>query len=201
MLTAITQGFLLALGLILPLGVQNTFVLQQGVIHPRLRRGIPVVVTAALCDTLLIVVAVLGVSVVVLQVTWFKAVISWLGIAFLAYMGWVTWRTGASNGPNREAAQWPVKRQVLFSATVSLLNPHAIMDTVGIIGTTALRFEGPERWAYTITCIVVSWLWFITLLVVGRLLGATGDQWKVWLNKASAVIMWGVGLQLLWSMR
>ena len=62
MLMAFLHGFILALGLILPLGVQNLFVLQQGILQPRLWKTVPAVVTAALCDTVLISCSVGGVA-------------------------------------------------------------------------------------------------------------------------------------------
>lgn len=87
MLTAFLHGFVLAFGLILPLGVQNVFVFNQGAAQRRWVRGLPVVLTAALCDTLLISAAVLGVSVVVLQAGWMQKLLTWGGVAFLLYMG------------------------------------------------------------------------------------------------------------------
>ena len=62
MVMAFLHGFILALGLILPLGVQNLFVLQQGILQPRLWKTVPAVVTAALCDTVLISCSVGGVA-------------------------------------------------------------------------------------------------------------------------------------------
>ena len=64
---AFVHGFILALGLILPLGVQNLFVLQQGMQQLRFRRTLPAVMTAASCDTLLIAGAVSGVSLLLLE--------------------------------------------------------------------------------------------------------------------------------------
>jgi L-lysine exporter family protein LysE/ArgO len=67
-LTAFIHGFILALGLILPLGAQNVFVFQQGAAQPRFLRALPAALTAAVCDTALILLAVLGVSVVVFTI-------------------------------------------------------------------------------------------------------------------------------------
>lgn len=60
MLGAAIHGFLLAFGLILPLGVQNVFVFNQGAAGRKLRRALPAVLTAAVGDTILIMLAVLG---------------------------------------------------------------------------------------------------------------------------------------------
>lgn len=88
MLTAFIHGFILALGLILPLGAQNVFVLQQGAMQPRFLRALPAVLTAALCDTALILLAVLGMSVVVFTMPWLQTILFAVGFFFLLYMGW-----------------------------------------------------------------------------------------------------------------
>lgn len=202
MAAAVAHGFLLSLGLILPLGVQNTFVFLQGTVQPTWLRGLPVVLTAAVCDTLLIVAAVSGVSLAVLSFAWFHTVLAWGGLVFLAYMGWVTWRSDPGGQAAVEQVRWPVRRQVAFAATVSLLNPHAIFDTVAVIGTTSLRYGlGTERLAFTLTCVGVSWLWFTFLMTAGRAIGALGPTpaLRRWLSRISALIMWGVGLQLAYQ--
>ena len=54
MAEAFIHGFILSFGLILPLGVQNVFVFNQGALQKRFIHALPVVLTASLCDTLLI---------------------------------------------------------------------------------------------------------------------------------------------------
>lgn len=93
MLAAGIHGFILAFGLILPLGVQNVFVFNQGSIHKKYRRVLPVILTASIIDTLLITLAVLGISVIVLQVAWLKTLLLSAGILFLIYMGYLTWKS------------------------------------------------------------------------------------------------------------
>ncbi|HLN62256.1 MAG TPA: hypothetical protein VK464_11950 [Symbiobacteriaceae bacterium] len=43
---AILHGLILAFGLILPLGVQNTFIFTQGALHRRWAGALPAVLTA-----------------------------------------------------------------------------------------------------------------------------------------------------------
>jgi hypothetical protein len=90
MFSAFLHGYLLSFGLILPLGPQNVFVFSQGATQPKWRRALPVVVTASFADTLLILVAVLGVSAMVLTVPWVKIVLGVIGVCFLLTIGW--WR-------------------------------------------------------------------------------------------------------------
>lgn len=192
MLPAFVHGYLLAFGLILPLGPQNAFVLTQGATQMRLARALPVSLIAAICDTLLILLAVLGVSVVMLTLPWVRAALVAGGVIFLIVMGWLTWRSAGaaeSGGAWEAAASWPLRRQIVFAASVSLLNPHAILDTVGVIGTSAVAYYGDARAAFTLGCILNSWAWFVGLAIVGRLVGSIAGV-RRWLSRASAVIMW-----------
>jgi L-lysine exporter family protein LysE/ArgO len=197
-LTAFIHGFLLALGLILPLGVQNVFIFNQGALQKNIARTLPAIITAAVCDTLLITLAVLGISVLVLSHLWLKTMMLGLGSLFLLYMGWITWT--ARPGGSEEAEQsFPLKKQIVFAASVSLLNPHAIIDTIGVIGTSSLGYAGTSKLAFTLACILVSWLWFFGLALAGRTTGEldkTG-RWLSALNKVSAVIMWGAALYIV----
>ncbi|MED0677009.1 LysE/ArgO family amino acid transporter [Aneurinibacillus thermoaerophilus] len=193
MLQAFLHGMLLAFGLILPLGAQNVFVFTQGATQPSLVRALPVILTASLCDTLLIVLAVLGVSLIVLTFSWLKTLLFAAGILFLLYIGWITWRSD-SHIKNGEQMSLPPKKQIMFAVSVSLLNPHAILDTIGVIGTSSLGYTGGEKWAFTLSCILISYLWFFSLAIAGRILGTfdkTG-RWMKAVNRISALLIWGV---------
>lgn len=115
----IIHGVLLAFGLILPLGVQNIFVFTQGVTQPSLLRALPAVVTAAICDTVLIILAILGLSLIVLQFEWLSIILLVAGILFLLYMGKVIWSSKAMNISGKEAL--PLKKQIVFALSVSFL--------------------------------------------------------------------------------
>ena len=199
MLSAFLHGLLLSFGLILPLGPQNVFVFSQGATQPKLRRVLPVVIAAALCDTLLIAIAVLGVSTVVLTVPWIKIVLGVVGVGFLLYIGWMTWRSDGGTSIDQAAHLWPLRRQIVFAVSVSLLNPHAILDTIGVIGTSSLAYAGGDRFAFTLACVLNSWLWFFGLAVAGRTLGSF-DVVRQWLNRASAVIMWLSAIYLVYNL-
>ncbi|MBM7693884.1 L-lysine exporter family protein LysE/ArgO [Peribacillus deserti] len=197
----IIHGVILAFGLILPLGVQNIFIFQQGAYHTHFVRALPAVLTAALCDLLLITLAVGGVSMIVLANDMFKTILMAGGCLFLFYMGWVTWKTKNGKG-NEEGEAFTGKKQILFAASVSLLNPHAILDTVGVIGTSSLQYSGTDRWLFALSCVTVSWIWFFGLAVSGRYFGKMDQTGKLmsFVNKCSALIIWGVALMLLYSL-
>jgi len=195
-LEAFLHGIILAFGLILPLGVQNVFVFSQGATQPTLLRALPAGVTAAICDTLLILLAVFGLSLIVLQFEWLRITLMIMGIIFLLYIGYSIWRSNPVNTENSEAL--PIKKQILFALSVSLLNPHAILDTIGVIGTSALKYSGTEQMMFTVACVFISWLWFFGLTLTGasfKKLDGSGKLMRLF-NKCSAVFIWATACYL-----
>lgn len=171
----------------------------QGATQPTFMRAIPVILTASVCDTLLILLAVMGVSLLVLNLVWLKTLLFVLGFLFLSYMGWVTWRSAYVKPDKEEPEALSPKKQIILAASVSLLNPHAILDTIGVIGTSSLSYGGSAIWAFTGACILVSWIWFLGLAAAGRMLGNMDEegQWTRLLNKFSAFIIWGAAVYMV----
>lgn len=198
---AILHGVVLAFGLILPLGVQNVFVFSLGATQPKLIRALPATITAAVCDTLLILLAIFGLSVIVLQFEWLRFSLIIVGVVFLLYMGYSIWRTEPTS-PSEANQALPIHKQVLFALSVSFLNPHAILDIVGVIGTSALTYVGKDQVLFTVACIAVSWIWFFSLTLAGsalKKLNESGGLMKLF-NKCSALFIWGTAIYIAVSL-
>ena len=193
---AFFYGVILAFGLIIPLGMQNVFIFNQGLTQKKWTYALPGVLTAFVCDALLITTAVLGISVTVFSIPSIKNLIYYFGLAFLLYMGWITWRS--SNPTASDFEPLSARKQIYFAASVSLLNPHAILDSVAVIGTNSLHFNGHDKWLFTIACLAVSLCWFISLSCLGRIISRfrTRSITMKWLNKCSALTIWGVALYI-----
>ena len=89
----VIHAVVLAFGLILPLGVQNVFIFNQGMRQRRYIHALPAVITAGVSDTLLIGAAVGGVSLILLQWPVLANVMYAVGSLFLLYMAWSIWRS------------------------------------------------------------------------------------------------------------
>lgn len=199
MLEAFIQGIFLAFGLITPLGMQNIFIFNQGALQKKFINALPSILTAALCDTILICLSVLGITAIVWHLPWLQKLILLAGFIFLIYMGFVTWNSKVSDAEQTQKV-YTAKQQILFSLSVSLLNPHAIIDSIGVIGTNALRYVGHARLVFTFACILVSWCWFFGLAITGHTLHSMtkSNTWLVILNKISAIIIWIVAVYIGW---
>src|SRR5690606_1952326 len=137
-----------------------------------------------------------GLSVIVLQFEWLRIMLMITGIIFLLYMGYAIWRSEPAKNNTNQALS--IRQQIIFALSVSLLNPHAILDIVGVIGTSALKYVGTEQLFFTVACILVSWIWFFGLMVAGAVmkkLDGTGLIMIIF-NKASAIFIWATALYL-----
>lgn len=199
-MSVIIHAVVLAFGLILPLGVQNVFIFNQGMSQRSLLRALPAVVTAGISDTLLIGAAVGGVSLILLQWPLLAGVLYAGGSAFLLYMAWSIWKS--SGTVSGSASVLTAGRQIAFAASVSLLNPHALLDTVAVIGTSSLQYEGVDRITFAITVAAVSWIWFLGLASAGRWIGRTDTTGRISLvfNRLSAVVMIVMAAMMIWKL-
>ncbi len=200
MLHAFLYGIILAFGLIIPLGPQNLFVLAQGTHEKNIRHALPTIIAASLCDTLLILLACFGVSLIVLKVQVLKTALLSFGIVFLIIVGLHLWNKAKKASFDHKAhPHVSAKKQILFAMSVSLLNPHAILDTVTVIGVNALEYHGALLIAFTSACILVSWTWFFSLALFGKTLTKI-PHIQFYQNRISALIMWGVAANLLYKL-
>lgn len=198
-ISVFAYGFVLALGLILPLGPQNSFVVNVGAKSQYYFQTLPVVITAAICDTILIVLAVAGVSVAILKLVWLKIPVVIFGVIFLVYLGWASLKEESNQSSNHEGMPDSYWRQIVVAASFSLFNPFALLDTVAVIGTNAMAYSGFQRLLFTGTCIIVSWLWFFGLAKLSHVLGARfqnnrSRQWVV------AIMLWVSAILLVYRL-
>ncbi len=102
-----------------------------------------------------------------------------------------------------ETAKAPVKltpyKQIAYALSVSLLNPHAILDTAGIIGTNSTAYTGSALVVFTLSCIAVSWIAFVILVLFGRIIGDFDSNGKItgYINKTSAVVIFIIACFIL----
>lgn len=187
---AFIHGFTLALGLILPMGVQNLFIFNQGINQPSFYKALPAIITASVCDSILILVAILSLSAVADIFETIKSLLIFGGFFFLLYIGWVIWKTSIKDTKNEPPAT--AKKQIIFAISVSLLNPHALLDTIGVIGTNSLLYDSSGKWLFMTAAIVVSWFYFAILAFCGKIIGDkdTNFKFRRAFNKLSAITIW-----------
>jgi L-lysine exporter family protein LysE/ArgO len=189
-------GFAAALALIAAIGAQNAFVLRQGL---RREHVLPVVVTCALSDGLLIAAGIAGLGAVVAGHPTVVTVIRWVGAVFLlGYAGLAArraWRPGVLAPADRPPAS--LRATILTCLALTYLNPHVYLDTVLLLGTVAQRHD--HRWLFGVGATLASVVWFTGLGVGARRLApvlARPVAWRV-LDVSIAVVMTVIALSLI----
>ena len=133
------QGFALSAGLIIAIGVQNAFVLRQG-----LRRE-HVFLVATICflsDALLIAFGCAGFGTLVQAHPLLVSGVRWIGAAFLlVYGARSAWAALRSQALEAAAVTAPISRGKVIASVLALtwLNPHVYLDTVLLVGGLAGR--------------------------------------------------------------
>jgi len=93
--------------------------------------------------------------------------------------------------------QSPRRRVVLLALSVSLLNPHAILDTVVMMGTFAQAY-GEAKWVYAAGAVTGSALWFLVLGWGGTRLAPYMDSPRTWriVDAVVGVVMLGIAAKV-----
>lgn len=188
MTAAFLAGLALGLALIVPIGAQNVFVFGQGVALG-LPRALWAVLGAALCDTLLIVLGATGASALLDSVPGLRPAMLAAGALFLAYLGVKSLRAKPSEFAD-EARSWSPVGVLRRTAAVSLLNPHAILDTVGVLGTAIAAQAAAARAVFAAGAVAASWAWFLLLASAATgLRHAMTKERRVWFDRASGAVL------------
>lgn len=128
------QGLALGAAMILPLGPQNAFVMNQGI---RRQYHIMIALLCAISDLVLICAGIFGGSALLMQSPWLLA-LTWGGVAFLLWYGFGAFKTAMSS--NIELASAEVLKQgrwkiIATMLAVTWLNPHVYLDTFVVLGS------------------------------------------------------------------
>ncbi|MGW4941680.1 LysE/ArgO family amino acid transporter [Actinoplanes sp. NPDC004185] len=196
MLTSTVAGFAASLVLIVAIGAQNAFVLRQGL---RREHVLPVVLTCAVSDLMLIAAGIAGLGAVVTARPTAVTVIRWAGAAFLftyaALAAKRAWRPGTLKPTGRAPAT--LRATLLTCLALTYLNPHVYLDTVLLLGSVAQQH--PHRWLFGIGAAVASAVWFSALGLGAHRLAPVLSRPAAWrvLDGLIAVVMVGVATTLL----
>ncbi len=96
------QGLALGAAMILPLGPQNAFVMNQGI---RRQYHIMIALLCAISDLVLICAGIFGGSALLMQSPWLLALVTWGGVVFLLWYGFGAFKTAMSSNIELASAE------------------------------------------------------------------------------------------------
>lgn len=197
--TVYIQGLGICFGLIVAIGAQNAYALSRSL---RNESRWPVAVTCMLCDIVLITLGVMGLGSLIASKPLLSLCATSAGILFLFWFGFSALRAAWKSGDSlRVTADSKLSRRsaVLGAIAVSVLNPHAFLDTVVLLGSISTTFAEEKRLVFALGAMTASILWFSLLGLGGRVLAPLFSRPLTWrlLDIGVCLIVWAIALSLL----
>lgn len=160
----VLEGFILQASLIVALGSQNLYVIEMGI---KRQHHYLIAAICALCDFILIMLGVLGISALLSRVEELKIVIGLIGVGFLTYYSVLKLKEACLGGVAIDGSEIKAvsqKKALLMALGFTLLNPHVYMDTFFLIGGYSSKFPTQiEKISFGIGAGSFSVLWFFFL--------------------------------------
>lgn len=202
MLPALMKGFAMSCSLIVAIGAQNAFVIRQGLTCQHL------FITAFLCsltDSLLILIGVLGFGTIVTEYPLAMNIAKYFSVVFLGIYGIFALRSALKTrtlGDVCETVFLSRSKTILIVLALSLLNPHAYLDTVILLGSIASLQPDHEQLYFACGAIVASFAWFFAIAYGSRFLAPFFNRpssWKI-IDGLVAVSMWAIAVTLIFAL-
>lgn len=199
------QGLGLSAGLIIAIGAQNAFVLRQGLKH---RHMFATAGVSSLADALLITAGIAGLGTIIAGSVVLTGLATWGGAIFLLYYGARSFKAALApanaSGLVVETGRQPsttLYGSVLAAIGFSLLNPHAYLDTVVLIGSVGAKYPDSERILFGVGAVTASFVWFFGLVYGAARLSKLFERPSVWriLDVIIGCIMWAIAASLIWE--
>ncbi|WP_448569497.1 LysE/ArgO family amino acid transporter [Thalassotalea ganghwensis] len=161
--SAFIQGIALGASMIIPIGAQNSFLITQGI---RRNYHYLTATMCLVCDIFLTTLGVFGGGQLITSNDLILNAVGWGGILFLlTYAGIAFRRAWQFNYSDLQQNSMLSSRKAVIATAlvVTLLNPHAYLDTVVILGTVGSTFLGDARLFFALGAIVAAMTWFFGL--------------------------------------
>lgn len=199
LLLAFSNGLLIAAGLIMVIGAQNAYVLQQGLLKNHVFTLCTICFAA---DAMLIIAGVAGLGGYIVRYPLILKTAAFLGAGILLFYACkslrAAFRAEALTAPAGagQTARGPAVATLL---ALTFLNPHVYLDTVLLIGSISAQYQGAALTAFTAGAVSASGLWFYSLGYCAKTLSPVLARPSAWrkLNIAIALIMLLVAVSLL----
>lgn len=180
------------------LGPQNIFLIRQGAMR---HHAVLSAIICFFCDVILIIGSVTGLQHILESHPQWRVVMIWFGALFLFYYGFRTLKQSLSKShPIVTASQQrPSHWQIITLALgFSLLNPHAIIDSLVLIGGGSLQFPGKQH-VFLFGVLSSSLIWFTLLTLSAYFFSHLLIREKVWrrIELVSGCVMIYLGVKLL----
>ena len=170
------QGFIIGSSLIIAIGPQNLYVINQGL---KKNYILIVVLLCSLSDSLLIVCGIyLSNSLLNLNESLIITMKLIGGIWLILYGINKIKNSNSHNIENKEFKELSLNKVVFTTLAITYANPHVYLDTVILLGSISVNFD--NKFYFGLGAIVASFVFFFTLGYFSKFLSKYIKSKKVW---------------------
>lgn len=205
MFITLKLGLMLGLSIIISIGAQNIFVIQQAI---RNEYAYLAALICFMCDLIMILLGVTGVSAVLMELPFLKTALLILGVGFLLRYGIAALLRGLRGdvvlhdltlARDGNSVVKSLSKVILIGLSFSFLNPQAILDTIVIIGGSANQYVAEEKYLFITGAIMASFIWFFSLTILTKCFATKLTNNVVWrgLEFLSGGLMLAIAIQFM----
>ncbi|ELC0660078.1 amino acid transporter [Vibrio fluvialis] len=192
------QGFGFGATMIIPIGAQNAYVLNQGI---KRNHHLTTATICSFLDIFFISLGIFGGGAILSQSELLLTFVTVGGIAFLTFYGLQSWKSAFTAQSEENATTTTARGRravILGTLAVTVLNPHLYLDTVVILGSIGGQFEGNDRLSFAVGTIMASFVWFYSLSIGAAKLAPTLSRPRVKqaIDIGVALMMFGIAIAL-----
>ena len=170
------QGFIIGSSLIIAIGPQNLYVINQGL---KKNYILIVVLLCSLSDSLLIICGIyLSNSLLNLNESLIITMKLIGGIWLILYGFNKIKNSNSHNIENKEFKELSLNKVVFTTLAITYANPHVYLDTVVLLGSISVNFD--NKFYFGLGAIVASFIFFFTLGYFSKFLSKYIKSKKVW---------------------
>ena len=189
-------GFYLGFSLILALGPQNLFVIEQGL---KRNHVFLVCLICSLSDFMFIVIGTTAFYFFSQTNLTIDLALNLLLLIFIFYFIWNKLNTSSEvHSLNMDQRKDPVGKVVLKTLAFTYLNPHVYSDTIFILGGFSREFFLNEKIAFVIGASISSFIYFFSLGYASCYFANfinNQSSWR-WINRIVIAIMFVLSLYI-----
>lgn len=197
MSAAFLSGFITGGGLIIAVGAQNAFLLEQAL---KRHWALSIAILFMISDALSISLGALGIGALIKSYPILLEVTRIAGVLFLTYFGLSRIKASFANEAlllSKAKAKLPLGLLLTTAMAVTWLNPHFYLDTLILMGSLANQWQD-NTYQFIMGGVSASVLWFLTLTLIGRLLAPYLEKasfWR-WLNRFNGTLVIIIAIQI-----
>ena len=197
MFAAATSGLIMGGTLIIAVGAQNSFLIEQSL---KRQWTALFVLLFIISDAISISLGAMGFGVLLQEYPTLISITKWAGVAFLLWIAYNKIKSSMADDALVLATAHkvlPFKKALLIALAVTWLNPHFYLDTLLLMGNLASQWQ-QDKWWFVAGAISASVIWFVGVSTLTAKFAHHMQRprfWR-WFTRANAAVLGLVSVQL-----